>query len=76
MRRRRKPVSLIGDLAEYDAAYVSVPMLALHWRLEYQTLRMWIRKGILPAYRFGRAWRIKTVDALAFEQSGLYKVSA
>jgi excisionase family DNA binding protein len=74
--RRRKPVPQIGDLASYEPAYVPVPTLATHWGLDYQTLRKWIREGVLPAYRFGRAWRVKTSDALAFEQSGLYKVSA
>lgn len=31
-------------------------------RVSTQTVRRWIKEGELPAYKVGRAWRIKEVD--------------
>jgi excisionase family DNA binding protein len=31
-------------------------------RVSTQTVRRWIKQGKLPAYRVGRAWRIKRAD--------------
>jgi excisionase family DNA binding protein len=31
-------------------------------RVSTQTVRRWIKEGTLPAYKVGRAWRIREVD--------------
>lgn len=66
--RRRKPFTPITDLATYPHQYVVLPALKEYWQVEHQTLVKWIKEGSLPAYKFGRSWRVKTADALAFEE--------
>jgi excisionase family DNA binding protein len=75
MTRRRRPTPIISSLATHQAPYVTLPSLRLYWQVEYQTLHKWVRAGILPAYRFGRMWRIRTDDARAFEQRSLHQAS-
>lgn len=74
-RRRRRPGPQIHDLGTHQGAYVTLPSLKAYWQVEYQTLRKWVQGGYLPAYRFGRLWRVRTADALAFERQNLYKAS-
>lgn len=31
-------------------------------RVSVQTVRRWIKEGALPAYKVGRAWRIRRAD--------------
>jgi len=66
-RRIRRPVQRIDDLATHHEAHVSLDALATHWGLATQTLRKWVRQGRLPAYRIGRALRVKVADAHALE---------
>lgn len=75
MTRRRRPTPTITSLTTHQAPYVTLPSLKTYWQVEYQTLHKWVRAGILPAYRFGRMWRIRTEDALAFEQNCLHRAS-
>jgi excisionase family DNA binding protein len=35
-------------------------------RVSQKTVQMWIRAGTLPAMRYGRLWRIRQVDLVAF----------
>ena len=66
-KRTRRPEPPIVDLEQDARAWLKVEPLAAYWRVQEQTLRKWIRQGILPAKRFGRAWRVRTVDARTFE---------
>lgn len=68
MTRRRRPTPIIVSLSTHQAPFVTLPALRLYWQLEYQTLRKWVMDGYLPAYRFGRMWRVRTEDARLFEQ--------
>ena len=35
-------------------------------RVSQKTVQMWIRAGTLPAMRYGRLWRIRQADLVAF----------
>lgn len=74
-RTRRKTFAKVRDLKTHDEEWLAVEQLAPHWNVEEQTIRKWVRTGALPAVRFGRALRIKRVDALAFEQAGQLKAA-
>ena len=66
-RRIRRPVPRIDDLATHPEVHISLDALAAYWGLAVQTLRKWVRQGKLPAYRMGRALRVKVADAHALE---------
>jgi excisionase family DNA binding protein len=72
-RRQRKPAIPITDLAEYPLAYTTLSALRTYWQEDDRTIRKWILSGKLPAYRFGRGWRIKVADALAFEEQSKFR---
>jgi excisionase family DNA binding protein len=44
-------------------AYTTVNEIAARYGVSHMTIRRMIRDGRLPAYKVGRAIRIKTVDA-------------
>lgn len=64
----------IADLAIHPQPYVVLSALRAYWQVTDSTLRKWITSGWLPAYRFGRQWRIKTKDAIRFEERSKFKV--
>ena len=74
-RTRRKTFKRIVSLETHDEEWLAVEQLAPLWNVEQQTVRKWVRTGVLAAVRFGRAVRIKRVDALAFEQAGQLKAA-
>jgi excisionase family DNA binding protein len=50
-------------------------MLTIHdvaeeLRLDYRTVWLEVDRGNLPAYRFGRVWRIKRADLDAYIKRG------
>lgn len=69
--RPRKPLPVIDDLSSWAAAHVTAQQLATYWAVNPVSVQRWIRKGLLPAKRFGGVWRIETQDALQFE-TGLF----
>lgn len=72
-RRRRKPFIPIKDLSTHAEPFVVLPALRAYWQVDDQTLRKWIREDALPAYRLGHAWRVKTADALAFQERNRFR---
>ena len=65
----------IDDLATHESAHVTLQALANYLGVHRKTVVRWVRWGLLPAYRFpsvserrGGEWRIKTVDARAFQK--------
>ena len=69
-KRWRRTEPAIVDLAADARPWLKLEPLAVYWSVEIQTLRKWIRAGKLAATRFGRVWRVKRVDAVAFEEEG------
>ena len=50
---------------------LSKPMLTLHevadlLKMKESTIRSWINNGDLPAFKFGREWRVAQKDLEAF----------
>jgi hypothetical protein len=68
MARQRKPVTRIDDWATYPHEFVPVAALALRWGQQDQTIRKWIREGLLKARRFGGSLRVEKSKAIAFEE--------
>jgi excisionase family DNA binding protein len=62
----------ILKLETHKAPFVEVSQLADYWGLHFNTVLYYIRRQKLKAYRFGRAYRIKRDDALAFERGRLF----
>ncbi len=46
--------------------YLTVREISKQVNLHPGTLRDWLRKGKIKGYRFGKAWRVKEVEFLAF----------
>jgi excisionase family DNA binding protein len=67
-RRQRKPVIPITDLELHQQPYVGLSALQAYWNVSARTVLKWIANGNLAAYRFGRQWRVKVTDAVAFEE--------
>lgn len=68
-RRANDP---IDKLETHRAEFVTVGHLAEYWGIHVRTLQRLIRKGQIATYRFGREFRIKREDALAFERTLKY----
>jgi excisionase family DNA binding protein len=67
LRRRRTPIT---DLETHAEAHVSLDAVAEYLALARKTIVKFVDAGLLPAFRFGRAWRVRTADLRAFvEQS-------
>jgi excisionase family DNA binding protein len=45
-----------------EQAFLKPQEVATLLRVSTQTVRRWITGGELPAYKVGRAWRIKEID--------------
>jgi excisionase family DNA binding protein len=69
-RTRQKRFATIEDLEIHPEANLAPEQLAKYWGVEVQTIRKWARAGALPAFRVGRALRVKRLRALAFERKG------
>ena len=54
------------DPAELDRSFYTVYEVADMMRIHWQTVLRMIRKGELPAKKYGRAWRIRVDDLIAF----------
>lgn len=72
---KRRPVTRITEWAEYPHEFVPLAALSLRWGEQEQTLRKWARTGVLRAFRFGHAWKVKKADAVAFEERAEVKVA-
>lgn len=67
-RTRRRTFTAISDLDSHPEAYCEVEALANYWKVATQTVRKWIRDGSLPAAKFGRVRRVRTIDARDFDR--------
>ena len=56
--------------------YLTVPAYAARLAVHENTVRKWIRAGVLPAYRFEGEWRIRISDAARFEEQARFTVPA
>lgn len=59
----------IADLATHEEAYVTPQALAEYLTVSRKMVMKWIEAGVLPAYRFGRHWRVRTCEAAVFVES-------
>lgn len=46
----------------------TVAEVAKHYQVHFKTIQRWIREGKLPAFKVGRAYRIKASDLEALEK--------
>ena len=53
------------DPALLDRLYTTEEVARI-LRVSQKTVQMWIRAGTLPAMRYGRLWRIRQADLVAF----------
>ncbi len=53
--------ALSANLLE-EQAFLTPQEVSALLRVSAQTVRRWIKEGTLPAYKVGRAWRIKELD--------------
>lgn len=69
MRRgkRKKVYAVIGDLATHPEKNLAPEQLAVYWNVEPQTIRKWVREGLLSGFRVGRSMRVRRDVAEAFE---------
>jgi excisionase family DNA binding protein len=59
----------VNDLQQHPEPYVTVAELAAYWLVGRKQIYKQIEAGMLPAIRLGpRLMRIRTVDAIRFEQ--------
>ena len=66
-RKRRKPIPY---LSSHSGRYVTTSELAEYWAVSRKQIYKQIEAGTLPAIRLGpRLFRIRTQDALEFEES-------
>jgi excisionase family DNA binding protein len=66
----------IVDLESHPEAHVSLEAVAQYLTLTRKTILKFIHGGTLPAFRFGRAWRVKTADLRAFVEGSRYRVGS
>ncbi len=57
---REKEVDRVND------RFLKVPDIARELDIEEETVREWLRKGLLAGYRVGKEWRIAREDYEAF----------
>ena len=66
-RKRRQPIPYLGS---HSRRYVTTSELAEYWAVSRKQICKQIEAGTLPAIRLGpRLFRIRTQDALEFEES-------
>ncbi len=65
--RRRRALQPIQSWDSYPHAFVPVAALALRWGQQGQTIRRWVRVGLLRGKRFGRTIRVERDSAIEFE---------
>lgn len=65
-RQSRRGGRRIADLATHDQAFITIEQLAEHLAVERRQILKWIRCETLPAYQFGRRYRIKLSEAVVF----------
>jgi excisionase family DNA binding protein len=68
----RRATDPIDKLETHSAGFVSLSQLVDYWAVNDQTLLRFIHDGKLPAYRFGRDFRVKREDAMTFERMRLF----
>jgi len=66
----------IADLESHPEAHVSLEAVAQYLTLTRKTIIKFIHGGTLPAFRFGRAWRVRTVDLRAFVKGSCYRIGS
>ena len=54
---------------EQEGAY-TIEQAAEYLQVHYNTIRRWIKQGIIPAFKVGRFWRIYGRDLLALNKLG------
>lgn len=69
MRRgkRKKVYTAIIDLGTHAEVNLAPEQLAAYWNVDPQTIRKWVREGLLRGFRVGRAMRVRRDVALVFE---------
>jgi excisionase family DNA binding protein len=75
-RRSRKRWTPITDLEHHPDAHVCLEGVANYLTLTRKTVVKLIHAGALPAFRFGRAWRVRTADLRAFVEGSRYQVDS
>lgn len=65
-RRHKRGGRRITDLCTHDVPHITPRQLADYLHVDRRTVLKWIDSGILVAYRFDTALRIKTTDARLF----------
>lgn len=74
-RTRRKAFALIDDLATHHEPNLAPEQLAAYWNVEVQTIRKWIRVGVLAGFRLGSVLRVRREVAVMFERRQRPKAS-
>lgn len=75
-KRRPKPIVPVKDWTTYPHEFVPITALSQRWGEANQTIRKWIRNGALGGFKFGGGvWKVKTVDARAFEEKSEFKIA-
>lgn len=54
---------------EHGGVY-TVEQAAEYLQVHYNTIRRWIKQGVIPAFKIGRFWRIYGRDLLALNKLG------
>jgi excisionase family DNA binding protein len=55
-------MSTLSEILTEEGTFLTPDEVAGCLRVSIQTVRRWINAGKLPAYKVGRAWRIKEAD--------------
>jgi excisionase family DNA binding protein len=59
--------TIVERLAAFEGA-ITTDELAAVWGMKPWTVRDWVRRKRLPAYKMGNEWRIDPADAIKFWQ--------
>ena len=78
MRKRRRRTRVrwrsVVDLETHTEAHLSLEAVAEYLGLTRKTVVKFIQSGVLPAFRFGHAWRVRTADLRTYVEGSRYRV--
>jgi excisionase family DNA binding protein len=72
-RGSRRRWARIVDLETHPEAHVSLDAVAEYLALARKTIVKLVLAGGLPAFKFGRAWRVRTADLRAYVEQSRYR---